>query len=155
VIFSLDHKKAQEPIFYYFVTSDIKNGFELKELSCYSDLRKVSYGLISFTEYQHRTINDFDLVPQAIGDKTGKHLSYKDFSYDDFILAQIRYRIRLKFESAEVPRNVDIEKEIIKIIANTVRIYGYKNFSEAELFNLATKNRTILNRVAIMEQPTD
>jgi hypothetical protein len=55
VIFSLDRtRKKNEPKFYCMITADIKNGFEIQELFYILDLKKVSYGFISWDEYRHR-----------------------------------------------------------------------------------------------------
>jgi hypothetical protein len=41
----------------------------------------------------------------------------------------------------EVEKNADIDKEVTKIVAYTVKTYDFKNFSYVELNNLLTKNK--------------
>ena len=123
VVFSLDPKEKDDIKFYVLVVADVKNGFEIREIFYYKDLKKVSYGLMSIGEYQHRIIQSSSLSPGAMGDRTGKHVQYKDITLDEFISAQIEYRINLKFQKPEVEQNADIDKEIGKIISETLRIY--------------------------------
>lgn len=156
VIFSMERSNnTSEPKFFCIVTADIKNGFETRDLFYYLDLKKVSYGFISVEEFQHRTVAETNIGPAIIADKAGKHLNYIDITLKDFIAGQINHRIKLKFQKPEVKENADIDKEIEKIIALTIRIYNFKDFKEAELYNSLTKNRIILNRAAILARPTE
>ncbi len=155
VVFSLDRSKSDEPKFYCLITADIKNGFFMTEIFYYLDLKKVSYEYISWGEYQHRAIQDVDLNPQFIGDKKGNSVAYKDITMREFITGQILHRIKLKFQRPEVDRNCDIDKEITKIIAYTIKIYDFKDFNAAELDNLATKNTIILNHAALASKATE
>ncbi|HTY44601.1 MAG TPA: hypothetical protein VMD52_01245 [Patescibacteria group bacterium] len=152
IVFSFDHTRAQDLNFFCIVTADTKNGFALMELLHYLDLKKVSYDFISWEEYQHRTIQDAQASPNIIGDEEGVHLAYHDITWREFIVAQIEHRIKLKFGKPEVDKNVDVDKEIAKIIAYTVRTYGFKDFNEVDLKNLANSGRIILNRTALWEK---
>ena len=155
VVFSLDRSKSGEPKFYSLITADIKNGFFMKEIFYYLDLKKVSYDYISWGEYQHRAIQDVDLNPQLIGDKEGNHVDYKDITMREFIMGQILHRIKLKFQKPEVEKNSDIDKEIIKIIAYTVKTYDFKDFDAVELENLVNKNKIVLNQAALLSKTTE
>jgi hypothetical protein len=155
VIFSMQCAKGEEPEFYSLIFADMNMGIQIKELSYYLDLKKVSYGYISWEEYQHRSILDQDLAPEAIQDREGLHINYKDITLKDFVLAQIQHRIKLKFQKPEVDKNVDIDKEILKIIEYTLKTYNFKGFSEVELNNLLTNSRVILNQAAIWEKPIE
>ncbi len=155
VLFSMKSSKAQEPQFIYLVIADIKSGFEIRQFSYYQDLKKVSYNFISTGEYHHRTVQDINFLPQLIGDKEGAYLKYIDFSLEDFVTQQIQYRLKLKFQKPEVEQNVDIDKEVMKIVVYTIKTYGLKDFDEAQLNNLATNNKVSLSRAAIWARPTD
>ena len=149
VVFSLDRTKKDEPKFYSVVTADIKNGLEIRELFYYLDLKKVSYEFISWGEFSHRTINDTAVAPEATADWAGTHVTYKDFTFEEFIVSQINDRIKQKFQKPEVGQDVDIDKEITKIIMHVVNIYDFKDFQQIELNNLLTGNRIILNEAAV------
>ena len=155
VIFSMERKEDTEPRFFCVITADIKNGIELKDMFYYLDLKKVSYEFISWTEYQHRNIQKVDLVPEAIGDKEGLHIDYKNIDFEEFIANQIRHRIKLKFQKPEVEKNADIDKEILKIVVYTLKTYGFKDFSAVELNNLLTQNKIILNQAAVWARPVE
>ncbi len=150
VLFSIDNSKKDNPLFFCIVAADIKNGLEIKFIFYSLDLKKVSYGFISQTEYQHRIIQDTALSAQIIGDKFGDHLDYRDITLEEFIDDQIQSRIKIKFGKPEVEKNADIDKEVLKIIAYTLNIYKYTNFTFTEVMNLLTNSKVILNRAAIL-----
>jgi hypothetical protein len=155
VLFSIDPKKAGEPKFFSVVCADIKNGIEIRQLACYLDLKKVSYGFIGVEEYQHRSIQDLNIEPRAIGDKQGLYIDYKDISMGQFIASQIQHRIKLKFNRPEVDKNADIDKEIIKVVVYTIKAYNFKDFSTVELNNLITNNKITLNQQAVWARPME
>jgi hypothetical protein len=149
VLFSMDRSKRSEPRFFCIVSGDIKNGFAIKEIFYYLDIKKVSYEYISWTEYQHRTIEDIEISLKIIGDREGNFINYKNITLEEFLAGQIQHRIKLKFQKAEVSKNADIDKEIIKIAVTTLKAYDFKDFSNIELNNLATNNKIILNQAAV------
>ncbi len=155
VIFSMKCTKGEEPEFYSLIIADINTGIQIKELLYYLDLKKVSYGYISWDEYQHRSIMDQNISPELIQDKEGLHINYKDITLEEFLLAQIQHRIKLKFQKPEVDKKADIDKEVIKIIEYTIKTYDFKEFSAVELNNLITQSRIILNQAAIWEKPIE
>ena len=157
VIFSLDKKSSREPKFICLVAADIQIGFELREIFYYLDFQKISYQyqLISWNEYEHRVIQTTEIVQEAIGDSEGSYIDYKDIALEDFIAAQIKQRIELKFQKPEVEQNADIDKEVEKIAAYTLKAYGIKDFSAVEFSNLLTNNKIILNRQAILSRPIE
>ena len=146
IILSVDGSKNDQPKFYCMVTADIKSGIEVSEIFYYMDIKKVSYEYISVDEYQHRIIEDTGFGTYIIGDKEGMHLKYRNISMKEFIAWQIMHRVRLKFEKPEVEPGADVDKEVTKIIGETMKIYDFKDFDAAELANLVAKHTIILNR---------
>jgi hypothetical protein len=155
IILSIDGAKGNEPRFYCMITADIKTGIEVTEIFYYLDFKKVSYEYISVGEYQHRIIEDTSFGPTIVGDKEGKHLNFRDITMKEFIAWQIIHRIRLKFEKPEVEPGADIDKEIIKIIAETVKIYDFKDFDTAELMNLTVKRLISMDRQTLWSKTKD
>lgn len=153
VLFSIDNSKKDNPLFFCIVTADIKNGFEIKQVFHFLDLKKLSYGFISQTEYQHRVVQDTAVSAQIIGDIEGSHLDYQDITLEEFIASQIQNRIRLKFQKPEVEINADIDKEVLKIITYTLNTYNFKDFSLVEIVNLVSAAKTTLNRAAALAGP--
>ena len=149
VLFSMGSPKQDIPQFFCIVTADIRNGFEIKQIFYFADLKKLSYSFISQTEYQHRIIQETAISAEIIGDKTGDHLKYRDITLEEFIADQIQSRIKLKFQKPEVEANADIDKEVLKIVAYTLEAYQFKNFSLLEILNLDTGKKIILNQTAI------
>lgn len=150
VIFSMEEPEQNCPKFFSIIIADTKNGFLIKETFYYLDFKKVSYGIISWGEYQHRAIQETDISPDIIGDINGDSIQYKEILFEDFILQQIQYRIRLKFQKPEAEKNADIDKEILKIIRHTLNIYGFKDFSALEMNNLLTGKKIIFNQAAAL-----
>jgi hypothetical protein len=150
VLFSIDNSKKDKPLFFCIVTADIVNGLEIKQIFHLLDLKKLSYGLMSQTEYQHRIVQSTTLSPLVIQDKNGAYLDYRDITLEEFIADQIQCRIRLKFQKPEVEKNADIDKEILKIIAYTLKAYEFKDYNFVEIINLVTGNKDILNQKAIL-----
>lgn len=155
VIFSMDRSRPDLPKFYCVITADIKKGFEIIDTIYYVDLKKVTYQFISWDEYQHRAIQEIAQSPEIFADTYGLHVKYKDITWEDFLSGQIKHRIRLKFQKPEVEQNADIDKEILKIVVNTLKTYDYRDFITVEVENLLTKNKITLNQGAIWARPIE
>lgn len=151
VVFSL-RNDGYEPKFFIVVTSDIKNGVELIETTYIDDLKKAFYGIISWSEYQQRSLQDIKVSLEAIGDFEGRHIKFQDIDFKEFLVEQIKQRIRLKFNRAEVEKGADIDKEVLKSIKNVLETYKFKDFLVLELKNLITDNKTSLSRAAVFEK---
>lgn len=136
VLFSIQPSQRDDIKFVVMVIADVKNGFEVKEIFYARDLKKVSYGLMSIQEFQHRVIQDSSMSPLVIGDRTGRHVEYRDLTLQSFVAQQIEYRISLKFQKPEVEQNVNIDREISKIIIETLRMYEMTDIEEVRFKNL-------------------
>jgi hypothetical protein len=155
MLMSVKPQKSGGIQFFSVVYADIKNGFLVRNIYYYADIKKALYNLISQTEFQHRTVQDWQVTPQVIADKTGVNIKYTDITMDEFIAWQIINRIRIKFQKPEVPRNVDIDREIEKIITYTVKAYDFNDFNDVKMNNLLTNKKMQINRAAIMATPTE
>jgi hypothetical protein len=156
VLFSMDNKQDKNnPMFFCIVTADIANGFELRQVFHCLDLKKISYGFISQTEYQHRIVQDTQISGQIIGDKEGKHMIYYDIALEEFLAGQIQGRIRMKFQKPEVDKNVDIDREVAKVVSLTLNTYAFKDFSIVEMSNLSSGAKMILNQTAVLSGPKE
>ena len=155
VILSMDRNRPDIPKFYCVIIADIKNGVERRDTFYYQDLKQYLYQFISDDEYQHRSIQDFVQSEDILGDTYGVHVNYKDITWKEFLAAQIKQRIRLKFQKPEVKQDADIDKEIIKAIVHTLKTYDYRDFDEVEITNLLTNNKVTLNQGAIWDRSTE
>ncbi len=154
VILSMDRTRKQ-PEFFCFIVADTQTGILLKQTFYYLDIKKVLYQFISQTEFQHRNVQDTEMALEAIGNKEGLNINYRDITMQDFIANQIRHRISLKFQKPEVGKNADIDKEIIKIVVNTAQIYDFKDFLNVELVNLLTNKRISLSPAVVFANPAN
>ena len=155
MLFSVKPQKSGGLQFFSVVFADTKKGFIIRNVYYHLDIKKMAYGLLSQTEFQHRTVQDIEVAPEVIGDKEGKAINYNDITMKQFIVWQILNRIRLKFQKPEVERTADIDKEIEKIVANTIKIYDFRDFDDAQLNNLLANKRLLLNRAAILSKPIE
>lgn len=151
VIFSLQHN-GYEPKFFIIVASDIKNGVELIEITYIDDFKKAFYGIISWSEYQQRSLQDIKASLEAIGDFKGRHIKFQDIDFKEFLVEQIRQRIRLKFNRSEAEKGANIDKEVLKSIKNVLEIYKFEDFLILDLKNLLTDKKTSLSRAAVFEK---
>ncbi|MFA6383970.1 MAG: hypothetical protein WCY10_01210 [Candidatus Omnitrophota bacterium] len=153
VMFNIQPSQRDDIKFVVMVIGDVKNGFEVKEIFYARDLKKVSYGLLPMGEFQHRVIQDSSVSPLVIGDRTGRHVEYRDITLNDFVARQIEYRISLKFQKPEVEQHVDIDKEISKIITETLRMYEMSGIEEVRFKNLDLNTSVTLTSSDIWGKP--
>ncbi|MCU0650912.1 MAG: hypothetical protein MUC52_01605 [Candidatus Omnitrophica bacterium] len=144
VLFGIDKSQKDDIKFVSMVIADIKNGYEIKEIFYARDLKRVSYGLMSIFEFQHRVIQDSYMSPLVIGDKAGRHVEYKDITLPEFVQKQIEYRINLKFSKPEVEQSADINKEVSKIITETLQIYNLTDVGYIEFTNYGSNSTVTL-----------
>jgi hypothetical protein len=147
VLFGFVHSERDKIKFVSMVIADIKNGFEVKEVFYARDLKKVSYGLMSVWEFQHRVIQDSAVSPLVIGDKAGRHVEYRDITLHEFVQKQIEYRISLKFQKPEVEQNADIDREVAKIITETLQMYEMRDVGQVRFRSMhSNANITLSDR---------
>ena len=66
-----------------------------------------------------------------------------------FHLAQIQHRIKLKFQKPEVDKNADVDREIAKIVAYTLKTYGLEEVGTVKLSNRVSERSVTLNQAAL------
>lgn len=151
VVFSLDRKKQKQLEFFSLVIADTKNGFVIHEIIHHDDLKKVSYDLLSWTEFYHRIIQDSLVSAEIIGDEQGLGINYRDISMDEFLTRQMQQRIKTKFQKPEVAATADIDQEIRKIIAYTLDIYDYAGVDMVGLRNAVSGTNLTVNLPSLFE----
>jgi hypothetical protein len=151
VLFSLK-RGEDDPKFFVIAASDIKNGIDIIYTTYIDDLRKAFYGIISWTEYQHRNVEDIKFSPGAIGDKEGRHIEFRDINFMEFVVRQIQQRVYSKFNRPQVKKGVDIDKEVLKTVRKMLEIYKVEDFLLVSLKNLYTGNKVTLSKAAVLEE---
>jgi len=151
VAFSMDPKERDQIQFYVLMAADTVNGLEIRETIYYKDLIKVLYRVISPGEYHHRVTVDSGLRSEVIGDTEGTSIKFVDIKFKDFICKQVEHRVGLKFQKPEVEQSADTDKEIKKILLETLRAYDFTDFSAAEMTNLLTNAKCRLDPADVRE----
>lgn len=151
VLFSTQHQKEGQPKFFCTILVDTKTGIGIRTIAYYEDIKKVSYELISYDEYQHRSIQDVFEDAQMVGDEEGARVTYFDVTMKDFVAAQVYHRIKLKFQKPEADKNADIDKEILKIVVYVFKTYNFGDFDAVDVNNVTSGYKVSFNKPAILE----
>ena len=149
VFFSLEKHKRDELKFLSIVLADIKNGYLIHQIIYQDDFIKVSYNYISWTEFQHRMIQDSIPAPAVIDNKDAQYLAYREITMEEFLSRQIKQRVQSKFSKPEVPVDADIDAEIRKVTRHTLKIYRYEGFDTVGFYNLGTDHKVTINKSAL------
>jgi hypothetical protein len=171
------------PEFFVLVASDINIGLDYTLIANALDIKKSYAGFIPFTETQKRYVIKFGLAPEAIGDTTGRHVQIYDIRLPDFLAQQIAQRIASLFQADELnkylkveksdgvfnngtfifaysikeilkpEKNINVMKEILKIITYCIKTYEFQDFSSLEITDLLTQDKLVLSRQEIWVRP--
>ncbi|MDD5348055.1 MAG: hypothetical protein PHT59_05525, partial [Candidatus Omnitrophica bacterium] len=161
VLFSMDDRSQQDVKFYCVVTADIASGFEIFQLAYSRDLVKMSFSMVQVPEFQHRIVTEYLPVPQARGDRQGKHLKMKDFAFREFIVLQVANRVESRFKGEnnnldhspiEGMTDVEIDRDVARIALETLRIYDYKDVTSLETNNLLTRSKALFDESDIAKR---
>lgn len=167
------------PEFFYLVFSDIELGIDYGLIGYVLDTKKFYAGFIPYTEADKRYVVKFLADPKIIGDRTGEHLKKYDIKFTDFLVDQIVQRISVKFQSQSwkdsfkvdaiqgeykdgafsfsykientllLDKPVNIEEEILKVIAYCLGTYEFEDFSEVTLTDLSSGSHVVVGRIAL------
>lgn len=138
-------EKVQD--FFFIVISDITKGIEMKTIAYFQDLKKGTTDYSFYEEYAKRLISKQPIGdPSIIGDKEGKHLKITDLTWPEFLTEQILHRIKFKYQQSSFPPSNDTEKEILKVVHETVSAYSFKDFRSVELNDLATEQTYLFDK---------
>ena len=173
------------PEFFALTTSDIKIGLDYTITGSVLDMKKSYAEFIPLAEANRRYVVKLTVEPLAVNDTTGKHLQVYDVKMPSFLIEQIAQRIGARFQSEEwkkyfkvdrsegsyvnntfiltysigqvskFDKEIDIKKEALDIITYCIKTYEFKDFSTIEINDLVKKEKTILNKAAILARPTE
>ena len=128
------------PDFMVIIIADIVNGIKSIQKFYYEDF-KGAQGLIqtiSMDEYVKRIVQKIEGHAIIVGDKEGNHLDLIPVQMEDFIVEQIKHRVRFKYSSSSIEPNEDPSQEIKLAIGQTVNAYKFDDFATVELVNMLT-----------------
>lgn len=139
-------EKDQPPSFFVVVIADITKGVATKSTFFLRDLRQFMTGVLPPDEYYMREQNEVIGNPDLIGDKKGHYLTYTPIVWHQFLVDQIKTRIRFKFVGSNFPPKKEEEKELLSLIANTFRFYEFDDFSTLHLSDYRNKKEITLSK---------
>lgn len=142
------HYDVEEPPdFFIVVIADVKNGIELKSTLYIEDLKRSMTDQNFAEEYARRVVTEPPTGDtKIIGDLTGDHLNIQEMTWPKFLAKQIKSRMRFKYQQSSFPPSDDAEKEIMKIISETVGAYDFTDFRSIKLHDLNSGEEFIFDR---------
>lgn len=145
------------PDFVVIFVADITKGLATKSTLYLPDLKKFLSEALPFDEYYLREETEVLGDPALKGDKKGRAVAYADVLWPDFLSAQLKTRIRFKLTQSDFPPEKKPDTEVIRIAANTFRLYPFKDYAGFTLTNLRDKKDYAYTRDQLFifeEKPT-
>ncbi len=136
------------PEFFVIVFADTKRGVAIKTINYFEDMRMALSNppAISNDEYIKRYISEIYGDEDLIGDKTGERLKTEEIQLGDFLAKQIENRIKFQFTQSGFPPTGAVQDEIWGIIAETCRLYEFKDFEKIKLIDLQTEKESTFDK---------
>ncbi len=134
---------AKPPDFFVILLADIKTGLEIKTLLYFGDLKRGMSDPSFSEEFQRRNITDEPAGDtEIIGDKEGRHVKFREVSWEEFIRLQIQAQIRFQYQQSSLTAPDDVRAAIQKITAQVMTTYNFTDF-EAVQFKDLGNNETV------------
>jgi len=155
LVYSTDAKNLK---FFVVSIADIKKGIEIKTIINRSDLEKLMVNIITSEQfYGTRTIYKEKGDETITGDKTGKHLDYKEIVLENFIVELTAQKARQEFAKLkdEEKTNQKIQGIILKNIYEFTKIYEFDNFYAVEMTDIASNNKESMSKYELTEKFKD
>lgn len=134
------------PAFIVLVIADIQNGLATKTVFYAEDLKRYFTQSIPPEEYAVRVRTEPYGDPNIVGDRQGKHISYDEISFPEFLAKQIAYRINFKFQSSDFPPDKNVDEEILDAVVKTVQAYNFNDFTHVIFQDLRAKEEQTVTR---------
>lgn len=156
-LFDLPDQNTKEntaPEFVVILVADIINGVEIEAIFHLFDLKRAMsiVGDINQEEYAKRIVADLRGSESIIEDTTGEHIGYKPITLENFLARQIHNRINVKYTQSSFPPSEDTRKEILSIVADTVRAYDFKDFAGVTLTNVDTSWKETISQENLLKE---
>ena len=137
---------ADAPSFFVVVITDVLNGVEIENIFYLEDLKRyMTFENIPQEEFVKRSLYEIKGKAEWIGDTQGRHLAYSEIAMPEFLARQITSRVNFKYQKSSFPPSDDARREILTIVAETLKNYNFTDFNYVELHDLnAGLTETIL-----------
>ncbi len=141
-------KTDKPPEFVVIIYADIKRGIAIKTISYFNDMKQALSSLqtLPYEEYVKRYVSEIYGDEDLIGDKTGSRLKTEEIHLGDFLAKQIENRIKFQFTQSGFPPTGEVQDEIWNIIAQTCRLYNFKDFEKIKLTDLQTEKESTFDK---------
>ena len=144
-------ESAEQPEFYVLVLADIANGVEVRYTVYGLDLKKAYSNAMPGEEYYKRILQDIEGNLAIIRDRTGRHLTYEEIIFGEFLAKQVAQRIRIRFSDGDFQLKGTVEDEILQIFSYCMGTYEFSDYLMVILEDLTSGGKTIKYRSSIEE----
>lgn len=151
LLYSSDIKALK---FFVVCIADITKGIEMKTVINRADLEKYIVNIIPAEQFHARTIIKIKGDAKIVGDKTGKHLDYKDVSLANFITELTAQRTKQEFAKLkDEEKNSSTAKDLaLKTLYDLTKIYEFNDFNKVEVQDISSDNTESFTRYELMER---
>lgn len=136
------------PEFFVMVFADTKNGVAIKAINYFEDMRMALSNppAISHEEYIKRYVSEIFGDEAIVGDMKGERLKTSEIVLSDFLAQQIETRIKYQFTQSNFPPTGELQDEIWNVVAETCRLYQFKDFDKIKLIDMQTQKESTYNK---------
>jgi hypothetical protein len=145
-------KTEYVPDFFVVVIADIKTGFAMRTYFYLQDLRRATQDPGFIEEYGKRIVSEQPVGHEMIiEDKKGAHLEARDLTWPEFLAKQIVHRANFKYTQSSFPPSPDTRNELLKVVAETVGAYDFKDFDSVTLKDMGKDTVEMVSRSAVAQ----
>lgn len=139
-------ERAKTPNFFVIVIADIVRGLETEQIVYLEDFKRYMAQEMPMDEYTKRQISEFRGSTSIIDDREGKHLDYREITWEEFLPRQISSQISFKYQSSDFQPSGNTPMEIAKVVGEATSAYGFKHFTQLQLKDLRSKDTYLFDR---------
>lgn len=143
-IFNIPPKDAPE--FVIVIVADTTTGVAIKSTLYLNDLKQYLTEAIPSDEYYQREQNEIIGDKAMAADITGKSLKYDGVEWPDFLVGQIKARIKYKFGQSDFQPDSDPDKIIAACAANALKFYPFTAYKGVYLYNIRQKRDMLFDK---------
>lgn len=147
---------ATSPNFVVITIADITSGLRTEMTAALTDIKRAFVDQGFGEEYVRRMISGYPTGDaNIINDAKGENLELKDYTWGEFLIKQIVYRIQFKYTRSAFPPSENTKYEIFKEAQTVVNNYSFEDFDSIELTNLVSSATNSMNRDELLSLPID
>jgi len=141
------------PVFIVMVITDVDKGIEIESMFFFKDLQKAMSMIPSITgdEFLKRYVADIRGNPDAVNDKDGAHLNYRDIDIKEFLARQIENRVNFKYTHSAILPTENTREEVLSAVSETLQAYEYFTVTGVTLKDLFMTTTEDLSKDDLMK----